>query len=346
MAFAKPYKISICPNGLAFDEANTEVYLAHPETWAKTAKGADLFMCYDANLVDKPWLGNKAVDAKLLVEATKKQNLKIGVEFGLFGNKTPTKSQGKLAAEILFSIIDKIYNAGGSVYSIHLDGPEYRMLKGLCATPENGLELDAYTEELLIFFKTVHEKYPEINIGLIACPHGWNYDENHYGFHPTFTEGSKLYLKDIHNAVYKKLSEGGEKIAFISVDHPYEFYTYLKTIDKKHDIDPKATYLLIQDWCKERNIDLMSTIITGPKVHGEFKTLTADQREKCDIAFEEECLTYIEKLHADGIKPQWFQIQSWYEMPCKYGPETNELTFFHTANLCIQRISELYKTEP
>jgi len=342
LLLAKPYKISICPNGMAASETDTAAYLAYPETWANAAKASDLYMCYDANLVEKPWHGHKKVDIQLLVDELKKFDLKIGLEFSLFGVKTATRSVGQQAADTVIALIDKIHDAGGKLYSLHLDGPEYRMLKGLAHDPNNALELDAFTDELLIFFKTVHEKYPEVNIGLIACPHGWNYDENHRGFNANYSKKSGLYLRDVHNAMYKKLSEGGEKIAFMSIDHPYPYYIRYKSHGEELPVDPKATYLLLQDWCNERNIDLMATIISEPKYHGDVSTFDEEKKKECDIQFQEDCLNYIEILHKDGIKPQWFQIQSWYKVPCEYGPETKDYTFFNNANKYIKRIGELF----
>jgi len=342
LLLAKPYKISICPNGMAASETDTASYLAYPETWANVANAADLYMCYDANLVEKPWHGHKKVDVQLLVDTLKKFDLKIGLEFSLFGAKSATRSVGQHSADTVIALIDKIYAAGGQLYSLHLDGPEYRMLKGLTRDPNMGLELDAFTDELLLFFKTIHEKYPEVNIGLIACPHGWDYDEDHIGFNPGYTQKSGFYLKDVHNAIYKKLTEGGEKIAFISVDHPYTFYTRYRSHSTMQEVDPKATFLLLQDWCKERNIDLMATIISEPKYHGDVSTFDEEKKKECDIKFQEDCLNYIEKLHADGINPQWFQIQSWYKVPCTYGPEDKDYSFFNNAKKYIKRISELY----
>lgn len=339
---AKMPHIAICPGATPLLQSEHHDVLNNPEQWAKCAENAELFLVWDGQLLgDKGWINN--LDIKKLVEVLKKQNLNLGIEYSLFGGPDKTVSQGAAAAEFLIkNMLDKIYAEGGSVHSLHLDGPEYRLLKGLHRHPESGLTLEEFAGEMLLFYQTVHKKYPHIKIGLISDPHAWNYDKDTFGYIGVYTQKSKLYLKDVLNAVYEKLKANNENIAFIETDQPYPYYIRKQTLDKKNSVDAKKAFLAIQEWCKTRKIDLMCIINTEPKYTGDGKNLSEEQINESNTQYAKDCIDYIKTLHADGIAPDWLVMETWYKIPAKNIPETKEGTFFHSTNLCIDTIKKLY----
>jgi len=340
---AKP-RIGFGPPTIPFQESDPSEFVNHPELWPELAKNSELYLALDGQLISAGnWL--KRLDVKKFVEMLKTQNLKLGIEYSLWGDKECEKmEQGVYSANrMIYHILDRIYAEGGSVYSLHLDGADARMMKGNHRLAEQGLTLEEYTEVILSFFQTVHKKYPDIKIGFIIDPKGWDYDKDSpCFFNIGSTANTGIYLEDLINAVYNKFKEHNEPIGFISLDCPYPYYKYERSYDHKQDVDCPAAIFRLQEWCKERNLPLMPIVNTEPRHSKPLEELTPEEILDTNRAYREDCFKYIRALHADGINPEWILLESWYAVPTKNVPENEEGSFFHTTNECIKLINELY----
>ena len=338
--YAKIPRIAFGPPTTAARESDPSEFVDHPELWSELAKNAELFLAIDGELLGKhSWL--KPMNITNIVNTLKKQNLRMGIEFSGFGSPQKENQGAKAAKHLVENILDKIYAEGGSVQTIHLDGPDYRMLKGMHKTPESGLTLEELAQELLVFYQDVHKKYPDIKIGLIVDPKAWDYDEDTAGFLRYYTQKSGLYLEDVINTIYDKLNKADEKIGFIELDCPYPYYIKKRSLDHV-DFDCPDIFRRLQKWSNERKLPFMVVVNTEPKFPGDIKTFDDEKRIATDIAYREDCLEYISKLHADGIRPDWILLESWYSTPTKNVPETEEGTFFHTTNECIKHIRKVF----
>jgi len=340
-SYAKIPRIAFGPPTTAARESDPSEFIDHPELWTNLAANSELYLAIDGELLGKhSWL--KPMNVQNLVDVLKKQNLRLGIEFSGFGSETKENQGSRAARHIIENILDPIHAAGGSVQTIHLDGPDYRMLKGMHRVPEAGLNLEELAEELRIFYTAIHDKYPNIKIGLIVDPKAWDYDEDTAGFLRYYTQKSGLYLEDVINEIHKTLTTYGEKIGFIELDCPYPYYTKKRSLDHA-DIDIPDIFRRLQKWSNQRKIPFMIVVNTEPKFPGDIKTFDDEKRIATDIAYREDCLEYITALHKDGIQPDWILLESWYSTPTKNAPETEEGTFFHTTNACIEHIRKVFK---
>jgi len=340
--FAKIPKIALGPPVATFEEGTSEAWVSHPELWKNVAKKSKIVLTFDGAIISKGWI--KPVDAKALVETAKKLNLGIAIEFSLFAAPVAVPSEGKTAADILVrGILQPIYDAGGEVHSVFLDGADYRLLEGLHKRGEGcGLTVEQYAQEMVIFWKTVHELDPMIKICPIEDPKAWEFDKETPCFFDGYTSKSGVYMKDSLDALYKALTEAGETIPIISLDCPYPYYNYKKS-QKGEDIDTKQAILKIQKWCAERKIEMMYIVNTEPKFGGKLEEMSESKKEELNEHYREDCLKYIEMIYNDGIQPDWIMLESWYHVPTKNVPETEDGTFFNITNECIDLINALYK---
>jgi len=344
VTFAKIPKIALGPPVATFEDGTSEAWVSHPELWKNVAKKSEIVLTFDGAIKEKGWI--KPVDPKALVETAKKLNLGIAIEFSLFAAPVEVPSEGKLAAKVLVdSILKPIYDAGGEVHSVYLDGPDYRLLEGAHKRgPGNGLSVEEYAKEMVLFWKAVHEFDPMIKICPIEDPKAWEFDaETPCFFDKTGnTQKTGVRLKDSLDALYKALTEAGETIPIISLDCPYPYYIYKKS-QNGVEIDTKQAILKMQKWCAERKIEFMMIVNTEPKFGGKLAEMSESKREELNEHYREDCLRYIEMLYNDGVKPDWIMLESWYHVPTKNVPETQEGTFFNITNECIDLIKALYK---
>ena len=114
---------------------------------------------------------------------------------------------------------------------------------------------------------------------------------------------------EVLDAVYTALTAAGEKLAFVEIDCPYNYYVLT---------DNKTKFRRIKKWCRDRRIDFF--VITNSEASGAQE-------------FQRRCRNYLIHLELDGIRPDLSVLQSWYTYPSENLPESKAFTFTHTINV-------------
>jgi hypothetical protein len=85
----------------------------------------------------------------------------------------------------------------------------------------------------------------------------------------------------------------------------------------------------IQGWCEAQ--------------HATFHlVINCEPRKKGAAGFHEGTISYVKRLRLDGIFPDLFIFQSWYDQPKQLLPENQPGTFMNTALESIRLVHELY----
>jgi hypothetical protein len=276
------------------------------------------------------------------------------VEFGSFGINGG-KNEGAKSAENAIKRLQPIFNSGKPIKSLHLDGPIRRMVKevkklyGEVPANEIALDLDDISKEMVVFFKEVHKKWPELDIGLIVNLPNWDYNEKLRGSIGIWTDSCGIYYEDVLTQIYEVLTEAGERLAFIEIDCPYNYYIMDKTgYGEAGPCDTPEQFRLIQKWCRNREVKLNLVVNTYPYEsvkESDLAVLESDEVTAANLRFREGVLDYIRKVRNDGVYPDLIMIQSWYRAPVKNLPETEKGTFMNTALDAAKLIRSLNSLE-
>lgn len=316
----KPYSIAIAPSHITTPPGPIFESVSQ---WRTVANSVTLYKYYGVQLIDTKWA--TALDASVLVEFAKKKNIQIGCEFGDFHLGDTSIPDPAIFA---FRQLDPVFKAGGTVSSIHLDGPIRRMIKGLETNP-NAIPLNEIADRMVDFWKKIHARYPRMRIGLITNLPNWDYTTELAGYNGHYTDRSGVTYAEALDTVHGALKKAGEKLDFLEVDCPYNYYQEKRTRNNDAAVDNPRMFVKIQKWCKENNVQFHMVINAEPRSQGAqgFHDLTCE---------------YVRQLHRAGIFPDMFIIQSWYEQPDKHLPEEEANTFMNTARDAIALIHELY----
>lgn len=318
---AKAYQTGIAPSHIT---EPPDALFESDSQWTSVASQVDLFKCYGVQLLGVRWATD--LDPKAFASFMSQHDIQIGCEFGDFhlgrGATVPD------AASAALKQLDLISQAGGEVASIHLDGPVRRMIKGQADNP-NALNLDQIAQRMAQFWRRIHEKYPRIRIGLITNLPNWDYTRELAGYNGHYTDHSGFTYLEVLDKLHQALGRAGEKLAFVEVDCPYNYYREKETRAKDGPVDNPTKLLALGQWCAARRI-------------GFHLILNAEPRGGGAQAFHDLTLEYIRRLRHDGVFPDVFLIQSWYKSPEKNLPESDKHTFMGTAKETMQLIRELY----
>lgn len=310
----KAYEIGIAPSHITVP---AEPMLTSSAEWPTVADRIDLYKYYGVQLTPAPWA--TPIDPRQLVAMAQREDIALGCEFGGFAANDKT---GKLAIAAAFKQIDPVFQAGGKVASIHLDGPVRRQIKGVAKEPQ-AKSLEGIASELAQFYIAMHKKYPDMKVGLITNFPNWDYTRELPGVNGHFTDkSSKTYLQ-VLDAVESALRKVDQTIDFVEIDCPYNYYSATRTHHKDAAVDNAAKFRALHKWCTDRGIALHLIINAKASSAKGFHDLT---------------LAYIMQLRRDGIAPDAFIIQSWYKHPEAQLPEGAPNTFMNTARDAITQI--------
>ena len=320
---AKSYSIGIAPSHIV-DTPNS--LFESDSNWRQLSQNIDYYKYYGGQLMQgKEWNWINHIDSKSIVEFSKHHQINIGCEFGDFHLEIENINDTyKLALQQL----DPIFESGGKVSSIHLDGPFRRMIKGINNKP-NAMNLKAICNTLSEFWINIHNKYPEIKIGLIVNLPNWDYTKEFVGYNGYYTDQSGYTYLQILDTLNQRLNNLNKHIDFIEIDCPYNYYKERYTRNKDSKLDNPSKFINIQKWCKKNHIDFNLII-------------NAEHRQRGAMEFYNLTCKYVQKIRNAGIFPDTFTIQSWFTEPSNNLPETEKYTFTNSAKDAIFLINELY----
>lgn len=320
---AKLYSISIAPSHLV---DNPNLLLESDLNWIQLAHSINHYKYYGGQLMrGDEWNWINHINPTSIVKFSKDHQINIGCEFGDFHLELENINDTyKLALQQL----DPIFENDGKVYSLHLDGPIRRMIKGVNNKP-NAMSIQSISNTLTKFWKNIHNKYPEIKIGLIVNLPNWDFTQEYVGYNGDYTDQSGYTYLEILNTINLELNNANERLDFIEIDCPFNYFREKYTRNKDFQLDNESKFINIQNWCKNNDVDFHLIINAEPRNQGAkgFYNLTYE---------------YVQRIRNAGLFPDKFIIQSWYTEPSKNLPEKGKYTFTNSAKDAIYLINELY----
>ena len=136
------------------------------------------------------------------------------------------------------------------------------------------------------------------------------------------------YLQALQ-AVYAALLEAGQKMDFLEIDYPFNYYREVRTRKGDVEIQNAAKLSHIENWCLKHGIQFHLVVNAEPRKAGG--------KGFYDLTYE-----YVQRLHKDKIYPDSFIFQSWYKQPEEHLPESKKYTFMNTSRDAISLLGELY----
>ena len=318
---AKPYWIGVTASHIA--EPAGPMFLPDAP-WKEGRAGVELYKFYGVQAVGVDWATE--LNVADFVAFCNRNDLRMACEFGNFFVGQTRLSDS--AFEHAKAQLDPIVAAGGKVYSVDLDGPVCRTVKGIIKDA-NALELEEAARELARFFSLVRRRYPGIKIGLIPNLPNWDYSEELAGYNGHNTDLSGHTYLAVLTAVCQALDEAGDQMDFVEVDCPYNYYREQRTRKEDAPVDNAKKLRALGQLCAEYDL--------------EFRLIVnAEHRGGGGQAFHQLTTEYVRALRRDGVFPDGFIIQSWYDKPDKNLPETEAGTFTNTVRDAVRLINALF----
>ncbi len=303
----KNYEIGITPSLFT---APPDSLFTQQKAWQEALSEIDFFKFYSMQIIDGGNLWRNRITPKLLTEFSGARGIEIGCETGSFHFESPN---AELLTELQF---EPIITAGGKIATVHLDGPVRRLLQGINNHPK-ALSLSATADRLVLFWQKIHRKYPGIKIGIITNLPNWDYSDELPGYVGHFTDSSGHTYQEVLDMLYDKITAAGEKIAFVEVDCPYNYFRQTETLHKDGKIDNGEKLRALSAWCWQR--DIKFHVI----VNSEVKNASAK-------IYYEDVMQYLLALRR--------------EYPRENLPENEKYTFMNTVRDGIILLRALYPT--
>jgi type IX secretion system substrate protein/glycosyl hydrolase family 26 len=207
-----------------------------------------------------------------------------------------------------------------------MDGPIRRML-----FPQN-VEQNYHTiksavDELFEVVQMWRDSIPGIEINLLTNFPNWA-----WGSTPAYVKkagkstGYGQYM-DVMAAVRRKSAETGLSLSAVTIDNPYNY-----AIGAANTNQP--TVIQGVDWM-QRIDELADTVRSmGLKVNMIFNTNSGGDAQ----GYSEQSLALIDLYHDKVGKPDGYWIQSWYQLPGEWLPETTPYTMTNLTKEAITKI--------
>ncbi len=318
-AVIKNYEIGIAPSHLT---VSPDSLFTQPLAWKEVYEAVDFYKYYGQQVTPDTFVWRTRINPAFFVDFSTSQKIKISCELGSF-------HLGGRSAELLTDLqLQPILEAGGTITALHLDGPVRRLIKGINKHLQ-AMSLQQVAERMVEFWQNIHRKYPGIEIGLIANLPNWDYTRQLPGYSGRFSDSTGYTYRQVLDTLYNTLTNAGEKIAFIEVDCPYNYYRKKRTLRNDGVVNNGQKLRALQVWCQQRNIQL----------HVIINSEASDNSPK---TYHDNTLKYLLALRRDRIFPDKFLFQSWYDIPAENLPESGKYTFMNTVRDGIILLRALY----
>ncbi len=328
--------IGIAPSHIA---APTNPLLASPEAWRDAWDGAKLFKIYDVQLLDVKWAN--PVDPALLAKFSAATGLSVGMEFANGFGRYPNEGYGRAVAQDCLRNMAPVFAAGGKIDSLHLDGAIARTIGDFPSAPnakwkKSSLSMPDAAREIAEMFTEIRRAHPDIKIGLVPNLMNWNFSPTAPGALGDWSRETKLNYRDILEAIAAALAERGDRIDFIEVDAPYNYYKLKTSPRTKAPIDGAQLLREVEEFCRAHKIAFHLIINCEPRApFGDFASdATAEELAGGAKVFRQGALDYLAAIKRDKITPDLLMIQSWYCAPAQNLPLGAPNTFTAIVRAC------------
>ncbi len=279
-----------------------------PGPWSEVVSKSQVFGFF----IGTPYK-NSIEEMKRKVDFLKDHNLSISVEgggtLGWSHLCEPKDQNGERSADIELKRIQTIYDAGGKVSYLSLDGPVARLIeggKGECSFTEKEA-----LGELIDYIRIVKSEHPGINIGLITNFPQWSYDQ-YTSFRQKPGWGD---YKQVLNNIFESLRSQNLEIDYVVADNPYNYVD----MDYKEG-DGIDRILALEQQVKSEGIAF------GLVYNSEAFRLDGGHQR-----FHEETQAFIDEYQSRGGDPDIRIIESWYRDHVNIIPENEKYTFMNTV---------------
>ena len=288
---------------------------------------------------------DRRIDFDLFAQFTTRSNLNVGIEFGhMFIPPQGSKQQPwELWLNEAVAEIQPVFDAGGKVDTVHIDGPIRRLLGhgGGGSVKQPALPYDQALDQLVKFWIELENRYSGICIGYLVNFPNWDYTKECHGLIGQFTDKTGRYFDDVLSDFHKRLIKAGGTLSFVEIDCPYKYYIARKTHLGDSQVNNPETFRLLERWCDSRHIKLhiiINEVCMSHQVKNPDTKLVREETSK----FTNNSMQYVEDLANDAITPDLFLIQSWYGVPKSHLPEALIGTTTHTASEIVDKIHQCF----
>ena len=317
---ARPYRVWMCP------DFRTDPNPLFPTNapWAEARGALAVFKMHMRVLALKDahgeWKRPWNLDVPKLVQFLRAADKPLALEAaGIYGELG--EDIGIRSADRELELLDRVYAAGGRIASLGLDDPISRVLKGGRKPGEGGaygnpqLPLAKAIAQLVAYFKRIHEKHPEIEIGIIPNTVWWDFEKHQSYFgQGSWSAGSGYELTQVLDELLKALDAAGERLAFIHIDTPYDYLTATHSPLVSTPLNATAKILAIEKYCRRHGIRF------GLIYNSEAR------RTHIEAQYGEETLKALHLYRAAGGQPDDLIVESWYDFTKTLLPETNPVS--------------------
>ncbi|MEI6517040.1 MAG: hypothetical protein WCO77_13800, partial [bacterium] len=323
---AKESRLRMCPDF----RADVKPLFYEKAPWEETKKALSVFKLHIRMLNDsdempaapgqEAWKKDWKLNVPQMVQSLARDNIQLEIEAaGLYG--AHTNETGRKSAEGELALIERIYQAGGKVSYLMLDGPISRVIKGGRSKGVGGAEgtlnynLEESVHHLVVYIQTVHARHPEIEIGL-GVNFGWWDFQGQPSFMGTnsFSQSGYEY-NQVLDAVLAALEKAGEKITFIEADSPWDYMVVDKSPYHNKPVNETAKLLALEAYCKKKGLKF------GYMINSEART-TKDEPE-----FYNQTLDMLRRYHSARGRPDYYVVESWHAFTRTLLPEDQAFSF-------------------
>jgi len=303
-----PIKYWMTPSPFILTENAVDNLYAN-DNWQEAADFVQVYKIHGATLRDDPTDNFYSQDFPKLFYMINKNKMRLALEQVIGGNFS-----GQDYANMISNYVETFAKFGGKLEFITVDGmllrshvatkPEIQAFR----TKEEGIEAEAECTRI------VQEKYPYLHIIPLFNLPNWDVKDaagkivlhNAGNWTPACNVQS---LNDLMDIYFSKLAQKNTQIKYIEIDHPYSYYQNGRTVSAQR---VKA----INDYCVAHNVKLI--------------IIVNNTKDDASMSFKKGCLDYYDALVLDGNKPEFIDVESWYEFPQYLVPETKENSFTNT----------------
>ncbi len=247
-----------------------------------------------------------------------KNGAKISVEGGWlgFGGCVPGQN-GAVVARRELAWMQPIYDRGGHVDYLQMDDPILRVIAGAPAPYGTcGFDQAQAVQDVLLYMQTIHATHPEIQIGTTVGYQLWPA----FGI-PSYSGSTVLppYNK-LFSTLVSTLKAGGEHLAFLHVDFPYEYAI---------DLVPSA-------YSNYKKVDWVGRIVKLERLAESkgvpFGLIYNSNLSTTNRLYYNRTLRYLTLYKKRGTSPRDYVLESWYDHPNALAPIDQQYTGLFLAD--------------
>lgn len=313
--------------------------LADTTQWNYVYHHIDVFKFYIGDILNATGSRVDSTRARLFVKHLVTKGIKIAVENG--GLLDWYADKGDQAAQFSFNedyqtlktLIRwiKAVDPSKSIDILDLDHPLLRMLY-----PNDEKKsyhtLQSAAVELFKLVKMWREAVPGIELNLLSNFPNWAWGNTPAYYELFGSQNGYGHYQDELNAVQAESERAGLKLDGFTIDNPYDYATGKASSNQPAQIQGV-------DWMKRiKEVGDVARAM-GLTVNMIFNT----NGSRTAQGYSEQTLAFIDLYHAQVGTPDGYWIQSWYQMPEKWLPETENYTM---TNLTMKAIQKLHHENP